>query len=776
MSIFDTVRQNITVDILPRYPLGVSAGAGLTASKTNGILNVGLNIPALVEDETPDGGAFVLIHDGTTHKKAQIDNFPIVAADRSLGPVKLTLIPPLIVSVATALDATVENKPVVVTGSGGITVTLPNTSVGTGFATKIINRSSGIVTVASVSGQTVNGAASIALDPLEYSDLVVSASGAWIATIGYPELNVGALSEETSPVGSDFVLLYDGTTHKKLQISNLPTSSDYETVADLEAATIGGSIDSVRVLGVTAAGNEAILSRRGSTPSPVEAWHVQSDDGAYWEVEQVNDLGKWLVDSGVDSGDIQAAVGRYLSAKGVNNYGVTDARPGLYDYPLPLFQNGDFSQWTTRGSYRDNYFVETAGSGAGFTNGTIADGWYGGPGISGKYRFSTPVKDAATNKKWARFQWTVAVTDGEIHHAPTKRFSFLERNAQLQPEFVAGQEVTIEFTARIASGTATITPIGYLSMGNPAWAASTAYSAGDYRSNDSAGGEFGYARIYLCTTAGTSASSGGPTGTGSAITDGTVTWQYVGESKGREFELYEASGTENTVRVARGASGPSAAVTITETEQRFRKTIFIPYLNYANTVTYAGQTHDNVSRVLTPPGGGAFFGIAFDLTFSTASSGPDIYLADVDLYVGRKPLARIPKVPNRLAQLLANSEALLNQIHINRTIVLGARNTPFAKAHVSISGTTPTLDDGYGATVTYGGSTGRWDVVFNVPAANEYYHAAINVQTPNSADATAFINWNTGIRTVNGFQIYFTSGANPETFVNPPAFSFCVLR
>jgi hypothetical protein len=32
--------------------------------------------------------------------------------------------------------------------------------------------------------------------------------------------------------------------------------------------------------------------------------------------------------------------------------------------------------------------------------------------------------------------------------------------------------------------------------------------------------------LYRCTTAGTSASSGGPTGTGSSITDGTAVWTY----------------------------------------------------------------------------------------------------------------------------------------------------------------------------------------------------------------------------------------------------------
>lgn len=52
-----------------------------------------------------------------------------------------------------------------------------------------------------------------------------------------------------------------------------------------------------------------------------------------------------------------------------------------------------------------------------------------------------------------------------------------------------------------------------------AWAASTAYIVG---ARVAAGGN-----IYLCQVAGTSASSGGPTGTSNAITDGSVTWSYV---------------------------------------------------------------------------------------------------------------------------------------------------------------------------------------------------------------------------------------------------------
>jgi len=59
--------------------------------------------------------------------------------------------------------------------------------------------------------------------------------------------------------------------------------------------------------------------------------------------------------------------------------------------------------------------------------------------------------------------------------------------------------------------------------GAAAWAGSTAYTVGaegTFRTND--GG-----KVYRLATAGTSAASGGPTGTGEAITDGTCVWTYV---------------------------------------------------------------------------------------------------------------------------------------------------------------------------------------------------------------------------------------------------------
>lgn len=56
-----------------------------------------------------------------------------------------------------------------------------------------------------------------------------------------------------------------------------------------------------------------------------------------------------------------------------------------------------------------------------------------------------------------------------------------------------------------------------------AWSNTHGYTAGDYCKNDSP------LNIYVCITTGTSAGSGGPTGTSADITDGSVHWSYAGD-------------------------------------------------------------------------------------------------------------------------------------------------------------------------------------------------------------------------------------------------------
>jgi hypothetical protein len=61
-----------------------------------------------------------------------------------------------------------------------------------------------------------------------------------------------------------------------------------------------------------------------------------------------------------------------------------------------------------------------------------------------------------------------------------------------------------------------------------AWAASTYYSVGTIVSND--GG-----KAYECVVAGTSAASGGPSGTATPIQDGSVTWRHVGDAASTQY-------------------------------------------------------------------------------------------------------------------------------------------------------------------------------------------------------------------------------------------------
>jgi hypothetical protein len=76
----------------------------------------------------------------------------------------------------------------------------------------------------------------------------------------------------------------------------------------------------------------------------------------------------------------------------------------------------------------------------------------------------------------------------------------------------------------------------------PPWAASQSFRAGDLVTNGSAP-----IKLYLCTVGGTSAGSGGPTTTGSAITDNTVTWRYIGNGlKYSDLEIFVEAVTAGT--------------------------------------------------------------------------------------------------------------------------------------------------------------------------------------------------------------------------------------
>lgn len=68
------------------------------------------------------------------------------------------------------------------------------------------------------------------------------------------------------------------------------------------------------------------------------------------------------------------------------------------------------------------------------------------------------------------------------------------------------------------------------------WVASTAYQQGQVATG------LDGANMYVCKVAGTSAASGGPTGTSyNTVTDGSVTWEWIGSTRGLGYKVAAAS-------------------------------------------------------------------------------------------------------------------------------------------------------------------------------------------------------------------------------------------
>ena len=125
--------------------------------------------------------------------------------------------------------------------------------------------------------------------------------------------------------------------------------------------------------------------------------------------------------------------------------------------------------------------------------------------------------------------------------------------------------------------------------GCPAWASSSAILIGQRRTN---GGN-----AYECTFAGTTAASGGPTGTGGTIIDGTVTWKWL-------------SAVDYTTLSAWGASMP-ATLTEPMIGQLWKKSNNASdtqqWTYTANALTISGVTTSSINTITLTTGPGESF-------------------------------------------------------------------------------------------------------------------------------------------------------------------------
>lgn len=83
---------------------------------------------------------------------------------------------------------------------------------------------------------------------------------------------------------------------------------------------------------------------------------------------------------------------------------------------------------------------------------------------------------------------------------------------------IAGKALAARVRTSVNGDVVTGLTVGLNATVAPAWVASTAVVASVFRTNG--------ANIYRCVTAGTTAASGGPTGTGIGIADGSAVWDW----------------------------------------------------------------------------------------------------------------------------------------------------------------------------------------------------------------------------------------------------------
>jgi hypothetical protein len=167
-------------------------------------------------------------------------------------------------------------------------------------------------------------------------------------------------------------------------------------------------------------------------------------------------------------------------------------------------------------------------------------------GASGKIKFLTAADALLVS-------FTLAATAGTVGGAGVLTFS--DNNAAaagiLNANAGAGgrlAKATVETSADVPVITGLT--VGLTSTAAPAWVGSTVYTAGQFRTNG--------ANQYRCTVGGTSASSGGPTGTGASIADGTVTWEYVAVANA-DFQIDNIDVTNGQAVIVNSATITHAA-------------------------------------------------------------------------------------------------------------------------------------------------------------------------------------------------------------------------
>jgi hypothetical protein len=544
---------------------------------------------------------------------------------------------------------------------------------------------------------------------------------------------------------------------------------DYPTKAAAVAATIPGAQQSIRLAGVTTAGDsDSTWKKLGVAPGVAKSWHFQSADGAWWELARAANLGRvmrLLVPASQPAA--YADLDAYRNAVDEHGLQVFDDAGGMHRTPIRGFNpNERFQVWTAA---PESLSVETAGSGAGFGSMVLPEPWYMGPGEGGKLRFELVPDDAALGSWFGRVTWTVAPTAGEAHHNGAPRATFLEINNQVPPLFIGGQIWTLVLEARCNTGAMDVTPLGYISTGQRDWQASKPVAVGNLRRAFDAVNNI--TNVYEYIGAGTTGATP-PTSTSAGFFDGSAIAKYIGPDKGIEFELWEGmSAAAETIRVAQGAPVADAKWALSGAWQTLVKYVYIPPLNTVNTTTYAATSAP--SRTLAKRNAASGF-LGFGLDFSALPPlNTQIDIRRFNAYPGIVVPPRLDLLPQRLAQELSANPREIIDAYVNKFTSINALNAARSLGRVTVSGGVVTIENSWNLTAIGVVGTGRYLV--SLPAGvvpDHKYGIFVTAQGTATGTGEVICTYGTPSSASVVLQFRDKSGA----FVEPPSFSFVIFE
>lgn len=270
--------------------------------------------------------------------------------------------------------------------------------------------------------------------------------------------------------------------------------SDYPSKAAAELVEISASVNYVRTAGYAAPGDGGGATyKRISTPSPVELWHFQSADGAYWEIA---DRRTNVLMFGADYEGVDDSAAAFTGAAEFGR---------LCDVPAGAYKLNSAPTIGNTGVFRIS--PEATFTGAGTTIGLFDD----------KRGFFVDKGNGANISRVQDRLFVGAQPDGKALGGNGTYLvgtigRYFERSATIGGISRFGG-IGVLGATRVSDRYATVygTTI-------PVWLASTAYVIGDRVG--SAG------RYYECTVGGTSGTIP-PTHISGTATDGTVTWQFL---------------------------------------------------------------------------------------------------------------------------------------------------------------------------------------------------------------------------------------------------------